>query len=277
MKNAVTAKLYNGLEIPVIGLGMDQVRDEKKAYLSVTSALEAGYRSIDTAAAYGNESFVGKAVKDSGIKREELYIVSKLDNNDQGYDSTFRAFEKTLKCFGLDYLDAYLIHWPGKYMYVETWKAMEQLYVKGLVKAIGVCNFTIRHIERLMQETDMLPMIDQIEYHPYFNQYEIQRFCREKGILTEAWSPLMCGGEVLKDPVVEELARKYGKTPAQVILRWHIQSGRRIFPKSVTPRRIRENIEIFDFYLEQEDLDKINKMGEKNIRIGPDPDIFFYR
>lgn len=267
--------LSNGVEIPVIGIGMDQVKDPEQAYESVMYALETGYRSIDTATAYFNEAYVGRAIKSSKIPRDQIFVTSKLNNPDQGYDRTLKAYEKTLKAFELDYLDSYLIHWPGKYLYKETWRAMERLYQEKMVRAIGVCNFNPHHIESL--ECEVIPMINQIEWHPYLNQERVGAYCSEKNILLEAWSPLMCGGEVLKDEVIKKIAAKHKKSSAQIILRWHIQKGRRIFPKSVTPGRIKENFEIFDFALEDEEVRAIDKLGEKNIRIGPDPDIFFYR
>lgn len=267
--------LSNGVEVPAIGLGMDQVRDEKQAYQAVISAISMGYRSIDTASSYKNEEYISHAIRDCGVSRKELYITTKLTASDQGYEASLKAFERSLKALGVDYLDCFLIHWPGKYLFVETWKAFEKLYKEKSVRVIGVCNFNAHHIVTLEQNTSILPMVDQIESHPYYPQDELQQFCGSKGILMEAWSPLMCGGKVLNDSVITDIAIESRKSPAQVILRWHYQKSHRIFPKSVTPARIKENFEIFDFTLSEEQMNRINSLGKHNLRIGPNPDIFF--
>lgn len=267
----------NGRSIPILGIGMDQITDEHQAYEAVRYALRIGYRSIDTASSYDNESAVGRAVKDSGLPREDLYITTKVKALDQGYDATLRAFDRSLAAVGTDYVDAYLIHWPGKYMFVQTWKALLKVYDEGRVRVIGVANFNPHHIERLRDETGVLPMVDQIEWHPYFQQADVAAYCTQHSIVIEGWSPLMCGGVVLEDPAITQIAASVGKTPAQVILRWHIQEGRRIFPRSVTPSRIAENFDLFDFSLSDADMAVIDGLGSREVRIGPDPDIFFMR
>jgi len=267
----------NGVKIPMFGIGLDQVRDLNVAYNSLMYAFSLGYRSVDTASAYYNEEAVGKAIRESGIRRDEIYVTTKLTADDQGYEATLKGFNESLKRLNLDYIDCFLIHWPGKYLYVETWKAFEKLYNEKRVRVIGVCNFTQRQLTRLFNEASIKPMVDQIEIHPYFQQTALDTFCREKGLLVEAWSPLMCGGIVLTNQVITDLAEETNKTPAQVILRWHHQKGHRVFPKSVTPERIKENLGIFDFSLNKVQMEKINDLDRYNFRIGPNPDIFFER
>jgi diketogulonate reductase-like aldo/keto reductase len=267
--------LLNGVSIPILGLGMDQVRDPKQAYDSVTAALGIGYRSIDTASSYGNERPVGEAIRDSGVPREQIFVTTKVTADDQGYDSTLRAFDHSLEQLGLSHLDSYLIHWPGRYLFPETWRAMERLYRESRVRAVGVCNFLPQQLERLRETAEITPMVDQLEWHPYFQQREAGAYCRERGILVEAWSPLMCGGIVLHDEAVGAIARRVDRSPAQVVIRWHIQSGRRVFPKSSSPARIRENMEVFDFELSAEDMAKLDALGDRSWRIGPDPAVFF--
>lgn len=267
--------LANGVKVPMFGIGLDQVRDQSLAYDSLLHAFSVGYRSVDTASSYTNEEAVGRAVRDCGLAREALYITTKLTASDQGYDPTLRGFDQSLARLGLDYLDCFMIHWPGKYLYVDTWRAFLRLYEEKRVRVIGVCNFNPRHIERVTQETGVQPMVDQFEAHPYFPQNELTSYCAQKGILAEAWSPLMCGGLILGDPVVTAVAEQCGKSPAQVILRWHHQHGRRVFPKSTTPKRIEENIDIFDFALNAAQMAQIDALGKHNMRIGPNPDIFF--
>ncbi|HEY0498523.1 MAG TPA: aldo/keto reductase [Kutzneria sp.] len=268
-----TMKLNNGVEIPQLGFGVFQVPDEETT-AAVTAALEAGYRSIDTAAAYGNERGVGEAVKASGIERDELFITTKLWNSDQGYDATLRAFDKSMAQLGLEQLDLYLIHWPvpkaGRF--VDTWKAFEQLHKDGRIRAIGVSNFQPTHLRRLLDEGLTLPAVNQIELHPALQQATLRAFHTEHGIATEAWSPL-AQGEVLDAPQITEAAEKHGKSPAQIVLRWHLQLGNIVIPKSVTPKRIRENIEVFDFELDGDDLAAIATL-ERGHRTGPDPDTF---
>ncbi len=263
--------LNNGVEIPATGYGVFKVKEGDEVFRSVLEALEAGYRLIDTAAIYGNEEGVGRAIKASGLKREEIFLTTKLWNTDQGYDKAFEAFETSLKKLDTDYVDLYLVHWPGKDKYVESYKALEKLYQDKRVRAIGVCNFHIHHLEKLLEETTIVPAMNQIELHPLMNQEEIRTFCKEKGIQVEAWGPLMQGKEDLEAPLLVELSKKYKKSPAQIILRWHVQHGVLAIPKSVTPSRIRENIDLFDFELTSEDMAKIDGMNE-NKRLSADPD-----
>ena len=270
-------RFANGVSVPMFGLGLDQVRDLKLAYDSLIYAFSLGYRSVDTASAYYNEEAVGKAIRECGLSREEIYITTKLTADDQGYYATLKGFDESRKRLQLDYIDCFLIHWPGKYLYIDTWKAFEKLYAEGRVKVIGVCNFTQKHLDRLSKNTSVMPMVNQIEIHPYFQQVELDAYCRNRAMLVEAWSPLMCGGIVLNDPVIKEMALEMGKKPAQVILRWHYQKGHRIFPKSVTPKRIAENISIFDFSLDSMQIEKIDALNSHNFRIGPNPDVFFER
>jgi len=263
--------LNNGVEIPATGYGVFKVKEGDEVFRSVLEALEAGYRLIDTAAIYGNEEGVGRAIKASGLKREEIFLTTKLWNTDQGYDKAFEAFETSLKKLDTDYVDLYLVHWPGKDKYVESYKALEKLYQGKRVRAIGVCNFHIHHLEKLLEETTIVPAMNQIELHPLMNQEEIRTFCKEKGIQVEAWGPLMQGKADLEAPLLVELSKKYKKSPAQIILRWHVQHGVLAIPKSVTPSRIRENIDLFDFELTSEDMAKIDGMNE-NKRLSADPD-----
>lgn len=266
-------KLNNGVEIPQVGLGVWQIPDPETAK-AVISAIEAGYRSIDTAAIYGNEAGVGQGIAESGIAREDLFITTKLWNEKQGYDSTLKAFEQSMKKLGLDYLDLYLIHWPlpAKDLYLETWKAFEKLYADGRIRAIGVSNFLPEHLQRLIAGSDIVPAVNQIELHPELQQAGVRAFDSEHGIATEAWSPLAKGQSLLQDPVLTQLGKKYGKSPAQIVLRWHIQLGTIVIPKSVTPSRMRENIDIFDFELSPEDIAQIAKLNT-NTRTGGDPAI----
>lgn len=266
--------LNNGVEMPQLGYGVWQVPDDE-AERSVATALEAGYRSIDTAAIYGNEKGTGKAIAASALPREDIFVTTKLWNSDQGYDAALRAFDASLGKLGLDYVDLYLIHWPlpSRDTYVDTYKAFEKLHGDGRVKAIGVSNFLPEHLRRLIAETSVVPAVNQIELHPHLQQHEARAFHAEQGIVTEAWSPLGQGKGLLEVPAVVAVARKHGRTPAQVVLRWHVQLGNIAIPKSVTPSRIRENIEVFDFSLDDEDLAAISALNEDR-RIGPDPATF---
>ncbi len=268
-------KLANGVDIPCIGFGTWQTPAGKTAVDSVVSAIECGYTSIDTASVYGNEESVGVGIRESGRKRSELFITTKLWNADQGYDSALRAFDASMKRLGLDYLDLYLIHWPGRDRYIPSWKAFVQLYQDKRIRAIGVSNFLVHHLDTLLEQTGMVPLVNQIELHPCLAQAETEAYCISKGILVEAWSPLMSGGAALKDAVIAKIAAKYGKTAAQVILRWHYQLGRRSLPKSVTPSRIRENIDIFDFSLDEAEMKSICLLSANDQRTGPHPDTFF--
>ncbi|NYV64992.1 aldo/keto reductase [Bacillus sp. Gen3] len=263
--------LNNGLKMPQLGFGVWQVEDNQ-ATDAVAKALEVGYTSIDTAMIYKNEKGVGKALQQSSVPREELFITTKVWNTDQGYENTLRAFDESLERLGLDYVDLYLIHWPTpEYdQYVDTYKALEKLYKDGRVKAIGVCNFDIEHLERILKECEIKPVLNQVECHPYLIQSELKEFCAKHDIFVEAWSPLQQGGEVLKNESVMKIAEAHGKTPAQVVLRWHLQNNTIVIPKSVTPSRIEENFNVFDFELSTNDMEEINKLN-RNERKGPKP------
>jgi len=263
--------LNNGLDMPQLGFGVWKVPDEEVTD-AVSTAIKAGYTSIDTAKIYGNEVGVGKAIANSGVRREDLFITTKLWNADQGYDNTLAAFDASLEKLGLDYVDLYLIHWPTPEYdtYVDSYKALEKLYHDGKVKAIGVCNFNIAHLERILDECDVKPVLNQVECHPYFQQNALKDFCARHDIYIESYSPLMNGRDVLMDDVLVGIAATYDKTVAQVILRWHLQSGSIVIPKSVTPSRIEENIDVFDFELSESDMDKIATL-DKGERINNDP------
>jgi diketogulonate reductase-like aldo/keto reductase len=263
--------LNNGTRMPQIGFGVFRV-PEDETRRAVLTAVEAGYRSIDTASLYGNEAAVGRAVADCGVPREELFVTTKLWNDDQGYASAFRAFAASMERLGLDYVDLYLIHWPvpAKGAYVETWRALEEIYASGRARAIGVSNFQPWHLRPILDRGDVVPAVNQVELHPGLQQQQVREFDREHGIVTEAWSPL-ARGDVLADPVVTGLAGRYGKTPAQIVLRWHIELGNVVIPKSVTPARIAENIDIFDFSLSDADVAAIGAL-DRGLRTGPDPD-----
>ncbi|KHF40394.1 glyoxal reductase [Halalkalibacter okhensis] len=267
-----TVTLHNGVEMPWFGLGVFKVEDGQEVVDSVLAAIKAGYRSIDTAAIYGNEEGVGKAIKESGVERSDLFITSKVWNADQGYESTLKAFDTSLNKLGLDYLDLYLIHWPKAGTYKDTWKALEMLYKEGRVKAIGVSNFHIHHLKDLLQDAEIKPMVNQVEYHPHLAQLELRAFCKEQEIQLEAWSPLK-QGELLTDDTITSIAAKYEKSPAQVILRWDLQNEVITIPKSVKEERIIDNANIFDFSLSEEDMQAINQLN-KDERVGPDPDNF---
>ncbi|WP_030207866.1 aldo/keto reductase [Streptomyces bikiniensis] len=263
--------LNDGTEIPRLGFGVFQVPDDETT-TAVAHALEAGYRSVDTAAVYGNEAGVGRALAASGIARDELYVTTKLWNADQGYDATLRAFDDSLAKLGLDHVDLYLIHWPApaRDLYVDTWRAIGTLVADGRVRTAGVSNFTPAHLERLLDSSDLVPAVNQIELHPGLQQRELRELHAVHGIATEAWSPL-AQGAVLADPVVARTAARHGKSPAQVVLRWHLQLGNVVIPKSVTPARIRENIDVFDFDLDAEEMAAMAGL-DRGLRTGPDPD-----
>ncbi|MER7013209.1 aldo/keto reductase [Saccharopolyspora sp. NPDC000359] len=266
--------LNTGAAMPQLGYGVFQVPADEVVE-PVKAALEAGYRSIDTAAVYGNEEGVGRAIAESGIAREDLFVTTKLWNDEQGYDNALKGFDRSLERLGLEYVDLYLIHWPvaAKDQYVDTWKAFQKLHADGRAKAIGVSNFQIPHLRRLFEETDVVPAVNQVELHPNLPQADLRAFHAEHGIATEAWSPLGQGKGLLEDATLASLAEKYGKSPAQVVLRWHLQLGNITIPKSVTPSRIKENIEVFDFELADDDVAAITAL-ETGIRVGPDPDAF---
>jgi diketogulonate reductase-like aldo/keto reductase len=269
-----TTTLHNGVKMPWLGLGVFKVKDGEEVVSSVKTALEAGYRSIDTAAIYGNEDGVGKAINESDVPREELFITTKVWNADQGYESTLAAFDKSMEKLGLDYLDLYLIHWaaPALGKYLETWKALEKLYKDGRIRAIGVSNFKIHHLEDTIANCEIKPMVNQVEYHPRFNQKELHEYCKKNEIQLEAWSPLMQGG-LLDEPTLIEIANKYNKSTAQIIIRWDLQTEVVTIPKSTKPHRIAENADVFDFELSQEDMNKINTLNQDN-RMFADPDEF---
>jgi 2,5-diketo-D-gluconate reductase A len=267
--------LNNGRSIPQLGFGVFQIKPADTAE-AVATALQAGYRHVDTAQMYGNEKEVGEAIAKSGLDRAEVFVTSKLDNGAHRPDDARRAFDESLDALGFDYLDLFLIHWPlpGRYDgdFVSTWQVLEELYREGRAKSVGVSNFQPHHLRRLHQETEVPPAINQVEVHPYLTQDDVRGFCQEHQIAIEAWSPIG-QGLVLDDPVIGSIARQAGKTPAQVVLRWHVQRGDIVFPKSVTPARIQENFDIFDFELSAGDVAEISALN-KDQRTGPDPDRF---
>lgn len=269
---ASTTTLHNGVEMPWFGLGVFKVEEGQEVESSVKMAIHAGYKSIDTAAIYKNEEGVGKGIRESDVPREELFITTKVWNADQGYESTLKAFDESMEKLGLEYLDLYLVHWPVKGKYVDTWKALEKLYKDGRVRAIGVSNFQIHHLQDILDVAEVKPMVNQVEYHPKLSQVELLNFCKENGIQMEAWSPLM-QGQLLDNEVLKEIADAHNKSVAQVILRWDLQNGVVTIPKSVKEHRIKENADIFDFELSADEMQKIHALNEDK-RVGPDPDNF---
>ncbi|MFE9364522.1 aldo/keto reductase [Streptomyces sp. NPDC006978] len=271
MSTVPTVTLNNGVTIPQLGFGVFQVPDGETT-AAVASALEAGYRSIDTAAVYGNEAGVGRALAESGLARDELFVTTKLWNADQGYDATLAAFDTSLAELGLDHVDLYLIHWPtpARDLYTDTWRALEKLLADGRIRAAGVSNFQPAHLRRLAEESSLVPAVNQIELHPGLQQSELRAVHAEYGIATEAWSPL-AQGALLNEEAIVAVAERHGKTPAQAVLRWHLQLGNIVIPKSVTPARIRQNIDVFDFELSAADMDAIAGL-DRDMRTGPDPD-----
>ncbi|MNZ38756.1 putative oxidoreductase YtbE [compost metagenome] len=271
-----TTALHNGVNMPWLGLGVFQVEEGSELIQAVKSAIAHGYRSIDTAAIYQNETGVGQAIKealqDNNLSREELFVTSKVWTADMGYEETIAAYEASLAKLGLEYLDLYLIHWPVKGNYKETWRALETLYKEGRVKAIGVSNFQIHHLEDVMKDAEIKPMVNQVELHPYLSQQALLSFCQEQGIQLEAWSPLM-QGQLLDQPVLKQIAAKHGKSVTQVIIRWDLQRGIITIPKSTKEHRIIENVDVFDFQLTEEDMNLINALNQDQ-RVGPDPDNF---
>lgn len=271
-----TVKLNNGVQMPWFGLGVYKAQDGDEVIQAVKTAIRAGYRSIDTAAAYNNEEGVGQAVREAmeeyGLSRDELFITSKVWNSNQGYETTLQAFETSLKKLNLEYIDLFLVHWPVKGKYKDTWRALEKVYKEGKVRAIGVSNFQIHHLEDLLGEAEVVPTVNQVELHPLLTQKELLTYCQKKDIRLEAWSPLGQGNLLQHDTLVS-IGKKYGKTAAQVILRWDLQVGVITIPKSVHEGRIKENADIFDFELSSEDLAAIDALNQ-NKRFGSDPDNF---
>lgn len=262
--------LHNGVKMPQLGFGVFKVKNGNETVESVKKAVEVGYRAIDTAAIYENEEGVGQAIRECGVPREELFITSKVWNTEQGYDTTLKAFEDSLNRLGLEYLDLYLIHWPGKDKYLETWRALEKLYKDGKVKSIGVSNFHVHHLENLLANSEVKPVVNQIELHPLLTQVEIRDYCAKHEIKVESWSPLG-RGNLLEEPTINHIAKKHGKSPAQVLIRWHLQHDLVVIPKSITPSRIKENAQVFDFSLSLNEMNQIDALN-KNERFGSNPD-----
>ncbi len=267
-----TWPLANGVEIPYLGLGVWQAEDGAEVQQAVKWALEAGYRHIDTASIYKNEEGVGQAIRESGVPRADVFVTSKVWNTDQGYDATLRAFEASLDRLGLETLDLYLIHWPVPGKSAHTWRALEKLYADGRVRAIGVSNFLQHHLEELLTTATVKPMVNQLEFHPWLVQPELQAYCRQHGIQYQAWSPLM-QGKIFEQDIVNDLARKYGKSPAQILVRWDLQRGVVTIPKSVKQAHIVSNVDVFDFELTADELAYIDSL-DRHERLGPDPDTF---
>jgi 2,5-diketo-D-gluconate reductase A len=267
-------RLNDGSDVPQFGFGVFQIPADQTV-TAVRTALDAGYRHIDTAQMYGNEAEVGRAIAESGVPREEIFVTTKLDNNRHGYDAALGALDESLRRLGFDHVDLFLIHWPRPQegRYVETWTALEKLKADGKATSIGVSNFTVEHLDRLADRTGTVPAVNQIELHPQFPQAALRAYHAEHGIATEAWSPIGQGGELLQDGRLRALADEHGRSPAQVVLRWHIQLGNIVFPKSVTPERIRENIDVFDFALSADDMAVLDGL-DTGTRKGPDPDRF---
>ena len=265
-------ELHNGVQMPYFGLGVYLSKDGEEVSNAVKVALNHGYRHVDTASIYNNEAGVGQGIKESDVDRKEVFVVSKVWNSDQGYDTTLKAFDASLERLGLDYLDLYLIHWPKGELSKETWKAMERIYVEKKVRAIGVSNFMQHHLEDLLASAEIVPMVNQMEFHPYLVQQDLINFCKRKGIQYEAWSPMM-QGNIFDMPVLKSMAEKYGKTVAQIVLRWDLQKGVVTIPKSSKPERIVSNADLFDFELSPEDIQLLDNL-DRGKRFGPDPDNF---
>ena len=274
MTSVPTLRLNNSVEMPQLGFGVFQVPADEVVE-PVRAALDAGYRLLDTAKLYGNEEGVGRAIRDSGVPRDEIFVTTKVWNSDHGYDATLRAFDDSQKRLGVDVVDLYLIHWPmpERGLFVETWQALERLYADGRVRAIGVSNFTVDHLRRLLDDTTVVPAVNQVELHPGFPQEELRAFHAQHDIVTESWSPLGRGHGLLDNPVVTAIADAHGTTPAQAVLRWHLQLGCVVIPKSTHAERIRQNIDVFGIELTDEEMATLSALTEPG-RIGPDPDTF---
>jgi len=271
---AAAATLRNGIKMPWLGLGVLRIAEGEDVEKAVHWALETGYRHIDTATVYGNEAGVGQAIRHSGVPRDEIFVTTKVWNTDQGYDDTLTAFQASLDRLQMDYVDLYLVHWPVENKFKETWRALETIYDSGRARAIGVSNFLVHHLESLLEETRIVPMVDQVEFHPHLQQLPLQEFCRQHQIQLEAWRPLM-KGRVLQLPELVKIGEKYGKNPVQITLRWMIQRRVVTIPKSVHKHRIQSNVDIFDFQLEPEDMAVIDRL-DRNERLGEDPDNFHF-
>ncbi|MFD1415355.1 aldo/keto reductase [Oceanobacillus jeddahense] len=267
----ILKKLRNDVLMPQVGLGVYKMTNSKETVNAVGEALKVGYRAIDTASYYKNEKEVGEAIRKSGIPREDLFITTKVWNDEQGYDETLRAFDRSLSLLGLDYIDLYLTHWPLFDKFIDTYRAIEKLYEERLIRVPGVSNHHKKHLLQLENKVNVMPMVNQVECHPYLQQRELKDFCKERAIAVTAWAPLG-KGTILQDELIKELAQKYDRTPAQIVLRWHLECDTIIIPKSVTPSRIKENFKLFDFFIEKNDLDKLANL-EHNGRIGADPSI----
>lgn len=267
-----TQKLNNGIEIPMLGLGVFRLKDEKEAYNTVRKAIELGYRHIDTAMIYENEEAVGKAISDSGVAREDIFLTTKLWNEDIRRDNAQKAIDTSLKKLGVDYVDLYLVHWPVKGKYVSVWEEMEKIYASGKAKAVGVSNYLQHHLEEVLAMKSLVPAVNQLEHHPYLVQNDLMKYCIDNSIRPEAWSPF-CARKVnlLDEEVLNAIGKKYNKTAAQVVLRWNIDTGVIVIPKSSNPTRQKENLDIFDFSLSNEDINKINAL-DNNTRVGSHPD-----
>lgn len=272
--------LNNGLKMPLVGYGVFRVPEGDDLAEAVKTAIAKGYRSIDTAQVYRNEESVGRgiqaAIEEGLVTREELFITSKVWNDGLSYEKTLAAYDSSLEKMGLDYLDLYLVHWPGiDQNYIEVYKALEKIYQDGRVRSIGVSNFHVHHLESLLKETTVIPVINQIEFHPHLTQEEVRAFCKEKGIQAEAWSPLM-NGSLLEESLIQQLASKYGKTPAQIVLRYDVQHGVVTIPKTMTPARMTENLTVFDFALTEEEMAQLDTLND-GLRCGPDPEKFNFK
>lgn len=274
MNLQTTKTLANGYEMPIVGLGVYKMTNPDETIEAITKALQVGYRHIDTASLYGNEEQVGEAIRHSGVSREDVFVTTKIWNTDQGYNETLRAFELSLKKLNMDYIDLYLTHWPVEDKFEETYRAIERLYDEKLIRVPGVSNHHAHHIDRLLAKANVGPMVNQVEVHPYLSQKELRAYCADKGIAVTAWSPLG-RGQLLEDARILAIAEEVGKSAAQVILRWHLQNDTIIIPKSVTPARIEENAQLFDFELSTEQMARLDAVNE-NRRIGKDPDNFHF-